>query len=375
MPLSVIRRRKNRGVIFIQPGFGFVAYKNVDAANQVLADYQKHYFGEKWVECKLSYPKDLANTSDQDNKKGNNSRSNKQYSSPFHSNEDYAQMHSEEDRYGVYNEHNRYDVPPKVPLRFSPKREPHEDTQETYGMGHYGYNSYTNPYQYAYPTGPSMGYQFTPHNHGFPGGYMYGRPPSMAVPLKQEVYRNLNNEISHKPMNSKLLKTGSHAVGSCHSELHMVANSDDGMRRMFPLSRGYSNYMSDFTQQKTQQTIVPPKRVLNRIGTFDFAYNKEESPGAEKKPDPRNDYDAARFMFQNMKSSSLHPEDFQRMEYRAAHLSPSRIKVSPNTEFAPSNRLLILNGTAGYQGQQPSKQQTKPLKLDKVKPKKEDSED
>lgn len=345
----------------------------MDSAERVLVDYQKHYFGDKWVECKQSYPKDLANTSDQENKKATNSKSNNQNSSPFYSNDDYAQMHSEEDKYGAYNEQSRYQMPQKPQSGYSPKRTTPGNHHGIYGMEPQGYHSYAYPYQYAYPSGPTMGYQYTPHGYAYPGGPMYRAQPPIGTNPKQDVYRNLNNEISHQPHNPKH-KSGSHAVGSCHSDLHMVVNSEDGMRRMFPLSRGYSNYMNDFTQQKGQQTIIPPKRVLNRIGTFDFAYHKEHSPTGDKTVGPQPDFNHNRFMFSNMKSSSLHPDDFQRMEYRTAHLSPSRIKVSPNTELSPINRLLILNGSGGYAGNL-SKHQSKQPKAENEVPKKEDVED
>lgn len=111
---------------------------------------------------------------------------------------------------------------------------------------------------------------------------------------------------------------------------------------MYQMSRGYSNYINDFGQQKTEQTIVPPRRVLNRIGTCDFAYSNEEKAGTQ--PEHPAGYNHARQMFQNTKSSSLHPDDFQRIEYRAANLSPSRIKVAPNTELTPLNNFFFASG-------------------------------
>jgi hypothetical protein len=343
----------------------------MESAERVLADYQKHYFGEKWVECKQSYPKDLTDVSDQDNKKATNSKSNNQYSSLFNSNDDYAQMRSDEDKYGAYNEQNQYNMPQEHQSRFSSEINTVGDHPGIYSMEPQGHHTYAYPYQYAYPSGPTMGYQYTPQDYAYPSELMYRGQPPMGANPKQEVYRNLNNEISHQPLNTKL-KSGSHAVGSAHSEIHLLANSEDGMRRMFPLSRGYSNYMNDFTQQKVQQTVVPPKRVLNRIGTFEFAYHNDDSPTGEKAPEPRPDYNQNRFMYQNMKSSSLHPEDFQRMEYRAAHLSPSRIKVAPNTDLSHMNRYLTLNGQAGYEGNS-SKQQSKPSNAEEAKPKKKDA--
>lgn len=345
----------------------------MESVDKVLDHYDKHYFGDKWVECKLSYPKEAGNTSEVEGKKKTNTRSHKQDSSPFQSNEDPMQGNQEIDQYGMYPESNKSHSYKKPSLDYQHKRGGPGYPPGYYGPPHNPVHYYPPPYHYPYPSSSMMGYPPIPHGQNFQIGLIPSRQQPLNHLNKNEIYRNLNNEIAHQPMNPKM-KTGSHAVGSsCHSDMHLVANSEDLMRR-FPPSRGYSNYMTDFSQQKTQQTIVPPKRVLNRIGTCEFAYQKEDSPPTIIKEE-RPNYNQARYLFQNMKSSSLHPEDFQRLEYRAAHLSPSRIKISPNTDLTPINKFGMLSGAGPYD--QPVRKP--PMKVMKqeteAKDKKEPSED
>lgn len=332
---------------FGSTGFGFVSYKDSSAVDAVLKDYDKHCFGDKWVECKLSYPKEQGGSSDADQKRKPAAKSNKQDSSPFHSNDDPMHGNQEADHYGMYPGSSKTPSYTKGQSDYPGKRVGLGPPPGLYGQTHYpDYYYYPPAYHYPYHGAPMMGYQQGPPGHSYQMAHGHGRQPPMGHPMQADVYRNLNNEIPHQTLNAKM-KSGSHAVGSsCHSDLHMVANSEELMRR-FPPSRGYSNYMNDFGQPKPQQSIVPPKRVLNRIGTFDFDYQKEESPPANNQ-DGRPKYNQARYMFQNMKSTSLHPEDFQRLEYRAAHLSPSRIKISPNTDLTPMNKFGLLAASGPY---------------------------
>lgn len=314
----------------------------MNAANQVLSDYSKHYFREKWVECKLSYPKDQANQSNPDltYNKPTGSKSNKHGSSPFGSQDDQilGDRH-EQYHHGYYTNGKGHEYYQKAPLRLSPQRADQEENPNYYG--HYMPPPvYSTPYQYTGPRVPVLGYQQLPSQKGYPmAGPFYGYPQQNNR-TSPEIYRNLNNEIATKPINPKL-KTGSQAVGSCPSDVHLVTGSDDA-RRMFQMSRGYSNYLNDFGQSKAEQTIIPQRRVLNRIGTFDFAYSKDETTGNQ--PEQTSGLNHARHMFQNNKSSSLHPDDFQRIEYRAANLSPSRIKIPPNTELTNLNSHFYLSG-------------------------------
>ena len=301
-----------------------------------------HFFKEKWVECKMSYPKDLVNSNNQEFTyiKQTTSKSNKPGSSPYGSQDD-PMIHERPEQYHNYyasSKHRDYYQP--APLRLSPQRADHDNVLNPYD--HYMQPPvYPTSYQYTMPRAQLMGYQQMPPQKAYPYTgpfYGYTQQNNRTSP---EIYRNLNNEIASKPINPKH-KTGSQAVGSCPSDLHIVTGSDDGVRRMFPLSRGYSNYITDFGQQKAEQPIIPQRRVLNRIGTFDFAYSKEDSPGGQG--EHASGYNHARYMFQNNKSNSLHPDDLQRIEYRAANLSPSRIKVAPNTELFPLNSLFYSSG-------------------------------
>jgi hypothetical protein len=313
----------------------------MNAAHQVLNDYNSHYFHEKWVECKLSYPKDQLNQSNQEitYNKQTGSKSNKPGSSPFGSQDDQILADRQEPYHGYYTNGKGYEHYQKGPLRLSPQRADQEENHVPYG--HYMPQPvYSPPYQYTMPRAQLMGYQQLPSPKGYPfAGPHYGYPQQNNR-TSPEIYRNLNNEIATKPINPKL-KTGSQAVGSCPSDMHLVTGSDDA-RRMFQLSRGYSNYLTDFAPPKAEQTIIPQRRVLNRIGTCDFAYSKEETNG--NTPEQTAGLNHARQMFQNNKSSSLHPDDFHRIEYRAANLSPSRIKLAPNTELSHMNSLFFSSG-------------------------------
>lgn len=180
-----------------------------------------------------------------------------------------------------------------------------------------------------------MGFQQPPSHKGYPYGGPYYGYPQQNERRSPEIYRNLNNELASKPINPKL-KAGSQAVGSCPSDLHLVTGSDDA-RKLFQMSRGYSNYQNDFGQQNPDQNLVP-RKVLNRIGTFDLADNS----GAQ--PEPAQIYPTARAQY--LKSGSLHPDDFQKMEYRAAHMSPSRIKLAPNTNLTPMGNTFFGSGPA-----------------------------
>lgn len=68
--IAIINDKKTR-----EPrGFGFVTYKEMKAVRQVLQEYPNHYFHEKWVECKIAFPRpnesDMSEHSDKNPVKG-----------------------------------------------------------------------------------------------------------------------------------------------------------------------------------------------------------------------------------------------------------------------------------------------------------------
>ena len=51
--IAVISDKKTR-----EPrGFGFVTFKTLESTRKVLGDYSKHFFRDKWVECKEAFPR------------------------------------------------------------------------------------------------------------------------------------------------------------------------------------------------------------------------------------------------------------------------------------------------------------------------------
>lgn len=55
-------------------GFGFVTFTDYSSVKGVLKDYSKHYFLEKWVECKVAFPK---NDSDEEEEVHSHKQSHK----------------------------------------------------------------------------------------------------------------------------------------------------------------------------------------------------------------------------------------------------------------------------------------------------------
>lgn len=55
------KTREPRGKLRTQTGFGFVSYKNSQSAREVINDYSLHKLRDRWVECKMSYPKEALN--------------------------------------------------------------------------------------------------------------------------------------------------------------------------------------------------------------------------------------------------------------------------------------------------------------------------
>ena len=58
--IAIISDKKTRSqeVSKGSKGFGFVSFKSVQSARNVIRDYDIHKFRDRWVECKMSYPKE-----------------------------------------------------------------------------------------------------------------------------------------------------------------------------------------------------------------------------------------------------------------------------------------------------------------------------
>ena len=378
------KSKEPRGSYSSNEGFGFVSYKSMDAANNVLKDYSKHYFHEKWVECKMSYPKELRQGSnielDRNFNQNNGYNNNYQHiSSSFGRNtyskmktdegpqEDYGyQYHYDEqeddgqDQYQNYQGYNYY------PNEFSQSNGHGRPTQEQQNSQilHPSHNfrhssSHNNIMNHRQGSGSQLSpnekmmansYSFMPNLQHVPYGYIqnpnsqvisHGIPqitvnkvhyPMPHPQMNQtEVYRNLNNEIAPSPMNPKLK-----SQGSGQGEMLMVNKMDESLnaRRGFPFNRTYSTNEYATAAPSSQTLVVNNKLVsgggvkrLNRLGTADLTYHGEENHQSHLQTPNRN-YLLQRNMFQSFKSHSLHPEDLAGYN--------TNLNMSPNSPLKPT---------------------------------------
>lgn len=368
------------------PGFGFVSYKGMESANYVLNDYSKHHFGGKWVECKMSYPKELRNGShsyfsgydqnfNQNYSPGSHYQGANNHGSGGHQRsktftgysydykyqyeqEEEAQAEGdqgqEEQNYNDYHQQNHtadldyyqqqdYHLQVQVPLT-SPQRP---------GLAQYHYTAPQKQQIHqrqasgpVYPTDQekrvsSTPYGYLPAMHNlqqYP--YTKSPPQPMNVPhsLREtpvsayqiqspspnpgEMYRNNPNELGPAPPLNPKLKS----QGSSHGEVHLMGNLEEqhsiNQRRQFAMTRTYSNIQNEYGSNPPPSQPLSSSLITTGQKKLNRLATADLANHGEEHKSPARNFMYQRNMFQSIKSHSLHPEDLAGYHANNLNLSP-----------------------------------------------------
>jgi hypothetical protein len=358
----LIREQRSLEVGIIKAGFGFVSYKNYDSVKEVMDDYDKHSFKGKWVECKMSNPKDQSQQGEFDSitkQKSNKSSphpDNHMYDDYYDYPSDNSHHHSShkigQGNYSQYNmNYYQQEAPsgyqnfqPRYPVQGQKRPQAHHIEAQIGSSNAVGYEQ-----MYGYNPAPNYGYHHPQSNVGYPmsniqpGSHLSPQKPHIPAQSQQrqgqDVYINLNNQVAPQPVNPKLKTQGSAGPADLS-----YMKTEEPTRKMFPMMRAYSNQLEDYNAKNisSQMDINPTRKTLNRGGTLDLPHVGESSSNSQVMMNfntRASDNPHPRLMFQNFKSHSFHPEDTA--NNRSPNMSPSRmVNPIPEKQYSPPSQQL-----------------------------------
>jgi hypothetical protein len=379
----------------------------------VLSDYSKHYFGDKWVECKMSYPKELRNgnhsysfgqdqQSNQNFSQGpqfhqtpsNHGSSGHQRSKTFtgysydyryqyeQEDEGEAEQEQDQDEQSYSNYHHQSHQPnlsyyQQHDYRMHHQQSPAQRTE----LPQY---HYTAPQKHHYHQRQGSGPVY-PADHekrvaGSPYGYLqpmsnpqqypYTKSPSQPIKVPHslreapgsgyqvqsptqnpgELYRNNPNELSPAPPPNPKLKS----QGSSHGEVHLMGNIEEqhsiNLRRQFAMTRTYSNYLNEYGSNPP--TSQPQSSSLINTGQkkLNRLATADLANHGEEQKSPARNYMYQRNMFQSIKSHSLHPEDLAGYHANNLNLSPQSPLLPNRNQLEADHKMLGANANMAQYG-------------------------